>query len=111
MKANPLGRSLLANFLTAAASLGLMAGAAISQQLVSPPCLAFPAVVETLHEQYQEEPIAAGLVYQGAVVVLFAAPAGETWTLVVRNADGKTCFLASGQDWTGRAPSPAGKEG
>jgi len=76
-----------------------------------PPCLAFPSVVEALSEKYREVPTGAGLVNEGAAVVLFAAPAGETWTFVVRKADGETCFLATGSNWVAQPLPAAGKDG
>lgn len=76
-----------------------------------PPCLSFTSVVETLGQKHHEEPVAVGLVNEGAVVVLFSTAGGETWTLVVRKASGETCFLASGSGWAERQPSPVGKEG
>lgn len=84
------------------------AGAAFAQG--SPPCLPFPTVVTTLAEHYREEPIGAGLVNEGAIVVLFSSDAGATWTLAVRKNSGETCFLASGTNWSGQAPAPAGTE-
>ena len=46
-----------------------------------------------------------------AAVVLFAAPAGETWTLVVRKASGETCFLATGSNWVAQPLPATGKDG
>lgn len=76
-----------------------------------PPCLAYPSVVETLERQYREQPMAMSLVNEGAAVVLFVASAGDTWTLVVRKANGETCFLATGVSRANKEPAPAGKEG
>ena len=76
-----------------------------------PPCLSFTATVEALGQKYHEEPVAVGMVNDGAVVVLFSTAGGETWTLVVRKASGETCFLASGSGWAERLPTPVGKEG
>lgn len=86
-----------------------MAKAARAQGV--PPCMSFTATAEALEGKYRETPVGAGLVNEGAAVVLFATASGATWTLVVRKADGETCFLASGSDWVTKAPAPEGKEG
>jgi hypothetical protein len=97
--------------IVAAIGLALVMLVSTAQAQGMPPCLAFPSVVETLSEKYHEVPTGAGLVNEGAAVVLFAAPAGETWTLVVRKASGETCFLATGSNWVAQPLPATGKDG
>lgn len=89
-------------------AVSALIGAADAQG--APPCLAFPAVVEVLHDRYGEAPIGGGMVNEGAIVVLFSSDAGETWTLALRESSGETCFVASGTNWAGQLPQPAGME-
>lgn len=97
--------------IVAVAGLALVTLVSAAQAQGVPPCLAYPSVVETLERQYSEQPMAMGLVNEAAAVVLFVAPAGDTWTLVVRKANGETCFLATGSNWVNKESAPAGKEG
>jgi hypothetical protein len=42
------------------------------------------------------------------VVELFTSPGGKTWTIIVSEPTGRTCFVSSGSDWT---QGPIGKDG
>jgi len=33
-----------------------------------------------------------------------------TWTAVLTNPSGETCYIASGENWRNVAPEPAGQE-
>lgn len=104
-------RSLWPYIILAVISLVLLTMARAARAQGVPPCMSFPAAVEALASQYRENPIAVGLVNQGAAVVLFSAADGATWTIVVRRASGETCFLATGTNWLPAEPQATGKEG
>ena len=56
-------------------------------------------VVEVLRHRYKEAPAFIGLASGGAVVEVFTASDGETWTIVVTMPDGMSRVLAAGESW------------
>lgn len=64
-----------------------------------PPCAPLPLMREFLKEKYNEVEVGGGLVNEKAVVLLFASPAGETWSLVSTGANGISCLLTEGENW------------
>ena len=57
-------------------------------------------VVAALAKQYAEAPMALGITTEGAVIELFRAGNGATWTLVVTMPNGLSRIVASGEAWT-----------
>ena len=55
-------------------------------------------LAETLLSRHAERPISMGLDAKGAVVEVFAGPAGN-WTILLTQPSGLSCLLASGQSW------------
>lgn len=74
-------------------------------------CAPFDEVLAGLATRWDEAPVAGGLVDQGAILVLFSDSEGDTWTLVLRQANGTACLVASGTGWQADPPAPQGREG
>ena len=56
-------------------------------------------VVEQLAKSYAEAPRALGITANGAVLELFTANNGETWTIMVTLPNGMSQVVASGEHW------------
>ena len=57
------------------------------------------SVVEQLAKGYGEEPRALGVTADGAVLELFTAEDGETWTITVTLPNGLSRVIATGKHW------------
>lgn len=66
-------------------------------------CLAREDIGERLADDHGERLRAAGLASNGELLEVFASPGG-TWTLVLTDASGRSCVVASGEGWS---PEPA----
>jgi len=56
-------------------------------------------VVDQLAKIYAEAPRALGITSDGAVLELFTAGDGETWTIVVTLPNGMSRIVATGEHW------------
>lgn len=65
-------------------------------------------IIKNLARVYHEKSTALGIVNGENVVELFTSPGGKTWTIIVSEPSGRTCFVSSGSDWT---QGPIVKEG
>ncbi|ATU90340.1 hypothetical protein [Phyllobacterium zundukense] len=70
-------------------------------------CAPHAQIVEYLKDEFQELPGAYGLVGDKAILELFLAPEGVTWTIVLTDISGKSCILAAGDSWE-QKPDTAG---
>jgi hypothetical protein len=72
-------------------------------------CLALPAsaqsvcgerdkFIDHLGSNYQEGPVAMGLVSNGSVLEVLASKGGS-WTIIVTHPDGNACVVATGESW------------
>ena len=59
-------------------------------------------VVDQLAKSYAETPRALGITADGAVLELFTAGDGETWTIVVTLPNGMSRIVATGENWMQR---------
>jgi hypothetical protein len=73
----------------------LIASAAMAQTR----CNSRDGMLKYLAEQFKEVPIARGLTTEGPVLEVFTDAEGETWTIVVTDAQGVSCAVATGTDW------------
>ena len=64
-------------------------------------------IVSALESRYGERPVAAGLAGERAIVEVFAAPDGATWTILLTRPDGISCAILAGEAWR-PVPKPAG---
>lgn len=76
-------------------------------------CASRAHIVERLASKYGETRQSIGLGANNQAVELFASPDTGTWTIVVTNANGVSCLVASGTAWEAtRTPSaPMGQNG
>jgi hypothetical protein len=99
------GRSL---GLAAVVALGLGVAMPAAAQTV---CLPQERLSKQLAEQYDEHPVAIGLVDSGRLVQVFARADGESWTIVQTTAGGQSCIAAAGRYWHMIEPEPKGLVG
>lgn len=68
------------------------------------------AVVARLAERYGESLKSLGLQQNNAVLEVYASDSTGTWSILVSQADGTACLVASGQMWEQEA-APLGAPG
>ena len=61
-----------------------------------------------LEQKFSEQPIAMGLTAKGAVLEVLTSPSGS-WTFLVTEPSGRTCMVASGENWESLPIRPAGQ--
>lgn len=69
---------------------------AASQMMRS--CAGRSEVVNFLDKNFAEKLTAVGLINQNAILEVYAAKSG-TWTLIITDVHGVSCFLLSGNSW------------
>ncbi len=62
-------------------------------------------VAKQLADRYGEAPVAMGLVNNGAMIEVFAADDGITWTIVVTTPNRMSRIFAAGRHWMQIAPT------
>lgn len=62
-------------------------------------CAPRDEVLHRLMSKYDETRQALGLAANGALLEVFAAADGGTWTVTMTMTNGVTCLLSSGQDY------------
>lgn len=74
-------------------------------------CAPLAAITAALAAKYHEKPIAQGVAESGALLIIYAAPDGKTWTMIgVRPGQADFgCALAVGKDWQVTATILPGK--
>lgn len=93
-----------------AASIGAATVAVIPNTAASTPlvtCGDPDALAAKLAEKYDERAVAFGIGLDGSLLQIFAAPDGETYTVVVQRPDGDACAVAAGENWTDIPPAIA----
>ncbi len=93
--------------LTAVAPTGLVAPAMAQQQQMA--CAERGALVGQLQEKYNEQAQGVGLTGNGAVMELLTSDKG-TWSLIVTMPNGKSCLIATGDEWQQVPVKVAGKD-
>lgn len=56
-------------------------------------------VVETLGAKYEEQLIGGGLAGESRILEVWRAADGASWTILLTEAEGKSCIVASGETW------------
>ena len=68
--------------------------------------------IKALKGKYHEAPFAVAMAKRTDgkinVVEFLKSKQGETWTILVTTAEGKTCVLYFGDNWADVVPEPAG---
>ncbi len=97
---------------TVAGAVVLVAGLALGAQQALAKHVVVPRadVAKQLADQYGEAPVAMGLVNNGAMIEIFAADDGITWTIVVTMPNRMSRMLVAGRDWMQVAPTITVKE-
>lgn len=112
MKANPLAAVFRWAFALIIALFtvftALLAADPVRAQTLQ--CAALDQIVAHLTERYQEQLVGDGVGPNGTRLQVYAHPEGTTWTVIGLLPDGRACFIASGDDWTGHEFTPAGSE-
>jgi hypothetical protein len=92
----------------AAALSTLLATPALAQDAGQPACAPIDQIAAKLAAEYHETRVQQGVVGEGqAMLLIFAAPDGATWTAVMLRHDGVGCMAAAGSDWQARSdPAP-----
>lgn len=67
--------------------------------VASPSCGARERIVKQLADAFNEKRSAMGLIAADVLLEIFVSPAG-TWTVVISNANGLACVVATGEAWT-----------
>lgn len=84
----------------------MLANSAAAQ---STACADRDKIIEFLAREYQEVPVARGVVEsRGHLMELFTSAEGETWTLIVSQPNDLSCMIASGEGWRPVEPKPEG---
>ena len=82
----------------------LIAGPADAETVCGPR----DALAGVLRADWNEQPVADAVTAQGRHLVLFSAPDGATWSIVVTAPGGASCLIAVGVDWLHRPPRATG---
>jgi len=77
----------------AALSLSVETGSA-----QAPACGPHDAIVQSLAEQYRENPQSVGMVDSNTLVEIFVSDQGS-WTILATDTAGKSCVLSAGEGW------------
>lgn len=76
-----------------------VAPAALPAAAQSLQCGPLDQVVEGLSTGWKETPVGRGMQGGDLIVMVFADPDGDTWTIIGVGSDGIACLLASGTAW------------
>jgi len=79
-------------------------GASATANAQNSPCGPREAVATALEQGFGEERVSHGVLDSGALLELWAAHDGSTWTLLAVRPDGVACVVATGNSWT--MPTP-----
>ena len=88
-----------------AIAVGLIALGALTAPALAAQCAPREQVVQHLASDYNEKPVGMGLSASGALVMMFASPAG-TWTAVMVSPTGAACVADVGDGWTDMSSAP-----
>ncbi len=88
-------------------TLTTVAAPAMAQQPMA--CAERGALLGQLKDKYSESAQGVGITGNGAVMELLTSDQG-TWSLVVTMPNGKSCLIATGDDWQQAPVKVAGKD-
>ncbi|MEM7173287.1 MAG: hypothetical protein AAF530_24200 [Pseudomonadota bacterium] len=83
--------------------------AALSRAQAQPACDERHRVVDQLERAYGESLIATGITGAGSLVEVYAARAGETWSILITRPGRLTCLVSAGEGWRA-SPLPLREE-
>ncbi len=77
----------------------LIALPALSHAQSAPRCGDRSTLVKRLAEKFVEQQVAIGVTSNGKMVEVLASPKGNTWSIVLTEPGGPSCFVAAGANW------------
>ena len=69
------------------------------------PCEQREKIVNVLLREFEETQVGSGITPNGQLLELFASPHGS-WTMLLSQPTGKSCMIATGEDWHPQAQRP-----
>jgi hypothetical protein len=72
-------------------------------------CVERTEAASNLKKKFSEIPVSMGLSKQGALIEVFASPAG-TWSIIMTFPNGMSCIMAAGEAWEILRQQMAGAE-
>lgn len=94
----------LGNMIPAIVAATLIATSAMPLQAQQNNCAARNTVIERLELDFGESLAGGGLQTDTQVIEIWAADDTGTWTVLLTNADGLSCIMASGTNWHQNSP-------
>ena len=91
-------------YLLAASFLALPA---VSHAQPAARCADRDILVKRLAEKFVEQQVAVGVTANGKMVEVLASPTGGTWSIVLTEPGGPSCFVAAGANWVNVAERTA----
>ncbi len=101
-------RSIIAAIGVALVAFAAVPAQAEQAQQVQQVCGERAKLMLHLEQKFSEQPIAMGLTAKGAVLEVLTSPSGS-WTFLVTEPSGRTCMVASGENWESLPIRPAGQ--
>ena len=100
----------MARALPKALSLGLIVSALGGTSLhAQASCAPRDKLIERLETGYGEALAGGGLQSENRMIEVWAAPETGTWTVLMTQANGMACIMASGTNWHQQEPIAAAK--
>lgn len=103
---------MLKPFIGAAAILAMVSTGVLAREN-EPPCAPYGYLAETLKEQYEEEPVAIGILANGNLLTIFFCDEGEkcksgtsSFTMLSTDVRGRSCIVAAGHSFMAQWPIP-----
>jgi hypothetical protein len=62
-------------------------------------CADRDVIVKRLADKFVEQQVAVGITANGKMVEVLASPKGGTWSIVLTEPGGPSCFVAAGANW------------
>ncbi len=76
--------------------------------LAQPECMLRDTMVSYLENRYSERHVSTGLTYTGRLLEIFATDDKTSWTAILTNPKGVSCYLTSGAEWQSFNPEDKG---
>lgn len=104
---NKMTKLILSLFTLTALAPTAFSGPAMAQQPMA--CAERSALIGELKDKYSESAQGVGLTGNGAVMELLTSDKGS-WSLIVTMPNGKSCLIATGDEWQQAPVKVAGKD-
>lgn len=62
-------------------------------------CASRDVLLQSLRQDYSEQPSAMGMSDNGSILELLSTEDGKTWTILMTMPDGISCVVATGEMW------------